>query len=152
MRDVMPMNVDEHLDEVLGIIEKPKKEVVKAERLVPVISDDDSDLDFQYVRENLYNLIERGQDGLEEMLEIAKSSEHPRAMEVFGQLIGKLTETNKELLNLHKTKKDISQDTSSPKNVSNNLFVGSTAELQKFLKTGKTIKESDGNEVLPRKS
>ena len=86
------------------------------------------------------------------MLEIAKSSEHPRAMEVFGQLIGKLTETNKELLNLHKTKKDISQDTSSPKNVSNNLFVGSTAELQKFLKTGKTIKESDGNEVLPRKS
>ena len=152
MRDVMPMNVDDHLDEVLGIIEKPKKEVVKAERLVPVISDDDSDLDFQYVRENLYNLIERGQDGLEEMLEIAKSSEHPRAMEVFGQLIGKLTETNKELLNLHKTKKDISQDTSGPKNVSNNLFVGSTAELQKFLKTGKTIKESDGNEVLPRKS
>ena len=152
MRDVMPMNVDDHLDEVLGIVEKPKKEVVKAERLVPVISDDDSDLDFQYVRENLYNLIERGQDGLEEMLEIAKSSEHPRAMEVFGQLIGKLTETNKELLNLHKTKKDISQDTSSPKNVSNNLFVGSTAELQKFLKTGKTIKESDGNEVLPRKS
>ena len=143
MRDVMPMDVDDHLDEVLGIVEKPKKEVVKAERLVPVISDDDSDLDFQYVRENLYNLIERGQDGLEEMLEIAKSSEHPRAMKVFGQLIGKLTETNKELLNLHKTKKDISQDTSGPKNVSNNLFVGSTAELQKFLKKGKDIKENE---------
>ena len=77
---------------------------------------------------------------MEEMLEIAKSSEHPRAMEVFGQLIGKLTDTNKELLNLHKTKKDISQETSGPKNVSNNLFVGSTAELQKFLKTGKSIK------------
>ena len=88
-------------------------------------------------------LIERGQDGLEEMLEIAKSSEHPRAMEVFGQLIGKLTETNKELLNLHKTKKDISAEDSGPKNVSNNLFVGSTAELQKFLKTGKTIKENE---------
>jgi hypothetical protein len=55
-------------------------------------------------------------------------------------LIGKLTDTNKELLNLHKTKKDISQETSGPKNVSNNLFVGSTAELQKFLKTGKSIK------------
>ena len=77
------------------------------------------------------------------MLEIAKSSEHPRAMEVFGQLIGKLTETNKELLNLHKVKKDISQDTSGPKNVSNNLFVGSTAELQKFLKKGKDIKEHE---------
>ena len=139
----MPMSVDDHLDEVLGIIEKPKKEVIKTERFVPVITNDDSgdsETDFQYVRENLYNLIERGQDGLEEMLEIAKSSEHPRAMEVFGQLIGKLTDTNKELLNLHKTKKDISQETSGPKNVSNNLFVGSTAELQKFLKTGKSIK------------
>ena len=143
MRDVMPMNVDDHLDEVLGIIEKPKKEVVKTGRFVPVISADDSETDFQYARENLYNLIERGQDGLEEMLEIAKSSEHPRAMEVFGQLIGKLTETNKELLNLHKVKKDISQDTSGPKNVSNNLFVGSTAELQRFLKKGKDIKENE---------
>ena len=143
MRDVMSMNVDDHLDEVLGIVEKPKKEVVKAGRFVPVISADDSETDFQYARENLYNLIERGQDGLEEMLEIAKSSEHPRAMEVFGQLIGKLTETNKELLNLHKTKKDISQDTSGPKNVSNNLFVGSTAELQRFLKKGKDIKENE---------
>ena len=143
MRDVMPMNVDNHLDEVLGIVEKPKKEVVKTGRFVPVISADDSETDFQYARENLYNLIERGQDGLEEILEIAKSSEHPRAMEVFGQLIGKLTETNKELLNLHKTKKDISQDTSGPKNVSNNLFVGSTAELQRFLKKGKDIKENE---------
>ena len=146
MKDVMPMNVDVHLDEMLGIVNKPKKEIVKAERLVPTISVDDSgdsEIDFQYVRENLYNLIERGQDGLEEMLEIAKSSEHPRAMEVFGQLIGKLTETNKELLNLHKTKKDISAEDSGPKNVSNNLFVGSTAELQKFLKTGKTIKENE---------
>ena len=81
MRDVMPMNVDDHLDEVLGIIEKPKKEVIKTERFVPVITNDDSgdsEIDFQYARENLYNLIERGQDGLEEMLEIAKSSEHPK--------------------------------------------------------------------------
>ena len=143
MRDITPMNVDEHLDEVLGIVEKPKKEIVKTERVVPAVTNDDSETDFQYARENLYNLIERGQDGLEEMLEIAKSSEHPRAMEVFGQLIGKLTETNKELLNLHKTKKDISQETPGPKNVSNNLFVGSTAELQKFLKKGKTIKETE---------
>ncbi len=146
MRDVMPMNVDDHLDEVLGIIEKLNKEVIKIERFVPVITNDDSgdsEIVFQYAIENLYNLIERGQDGLEEMLEIAKSSEHPRAMEVFGQLIGKLTETNKELLNLHKAKKDISQDTSGPKNVSNNLFVGSTAELQKFLKKGNGIKENE---------
>ena len=116
-------NIDEHLDEVFGIIEKPKKEVVKAERVVPAATADDSDQDFQYARENLYNLIERGQDGLDELLEIAKASQHPRAFEVVGQLVDKLTTTNKELLNLH------------------NLFVGSTADLQKFLKKEKVIKE-----------
>ena len=129
-------NIDNHLDEVLGIIEKPKKEIVKVEKVKPPINGEDEDTDFQYARENLYNLIERGQDGLEELIEIAKQSEHPRAFEVVGQLIGKLTDTNKELLNLHKTKKDLTTE-SAPKTVSNNLFVGSTAELQKFLKKGK---------------
>ena len=59
MREVM--NVDDHLDEVLGIVEKPKREVVKTERIVPVIATDDSGIetDCQYARENLYNLIER---------------------------------------------------------------------------------------------
>ena len=103
-------NIDEHLDEVFGIIEKPKKEVVKTERVVPVVTADDSDSDFQYARENLYNLIERGQDGLDELLEIAKASQHPRAFEVVGQLVDKLTTTNKELLNLHKSKKDIKSE------------------------------------------
>ena len=136
-------NIDEHLDEVFGIIEKPKKDVVRAERVVPALTNDDSgsqEIDFQYARENLYNLIERGQDGLEELLEIAKASQHPRAFEVVQQTIGQLTTTNKELLNLHKSKKDIMAETGGPTNVSNNLFVGSTAELQKFLK--KEIKET----------
>ena len=100
-------NIDAHLDEVLGIVEKPQKEIVKVEKVKPPINGQDEDTDFQYARENLYNLIERGQDGLEELLEIAKQSEHPRAFEVVGQMIDKLTTTNKELLNLHKTKKDI---------------------------------------------
>ena len=134
-------NIDEHLDEVFGIIEKPKKEVVKTERVVPVVTDDDSDSDFQYARENLYNLIERGQDGLDELLEIAKASQHPRAFEVVGQLVDKLTTTNKELLNLHKSKKDIKTERGGPTSVNNNLFVGSTAELQKFLKKEKVVEE-----------
>ena len=134
-------NIDEHLDEVFGIIEKPKKEVVKAERVVPAATADDSDQDFQYARENLYNLIERGQDGLDELLEIAKASQHPRAFEVVGQLVEKLTTTNKELLNLHKSKKDIKTEKGGPTSVNNNLFVGSTADLQKFLKKEKVIKE-----------
>ena len=134
-------NIDEHLDEVFGIIEKPKKEVVKAERVVPAATADDSDQDFQYARENLYNLIERGQDGLDELLEIAKASQHPRAFEVVGQLVDKLTTTNKELLNLHKSKKDIKTEKGGPTSVNNNLFVGSTADLQIFLKKEKVIKE-----------
>jgi len=134
-------NIDEHLDEVFGIIEKPKKEMVKTERVVPVVTEDDSDSDFQYARENLYNLIERGQDGLDELLEIAKASQHPRAFEVVGQLVDKLTTTNKELLNLHKSKKDIKTERGGPTSVNNNLFVGSTAELQKFLKKEKVVEE-----------
>ena len=79
-------------------------------------------------------MIERGQDGLEELLEIAKQSEHPRAFEVVGQMIDKLTTTNKELLNLHKTKKDIKTE-KGPTSVTNALYVGSTADLQKMLKS-----------------
>ena len=134
------MDIDTHLDEVLGIIEKPQKEITKIEKVQPPINGHDEDSDFQYAREHLYNLIERGQDGLEELLEIAKQSEHPRAFEVVGQMIDKLTTTNKELLNLHKTKKDIKTEKGGPTNVTNALFVGSTAELQKMLK-GKKVKE-----------
>ena len=129
----MSMNIDEHLDEILGIIEKPKREIKKIEKVKPTVNGHDDDIDFQYARENLYNLIERGNDGLEELLEIAKQSEHPRAFEVVGQLIDKLTSTNKELLNLHKVKKDISTE-KSPSKITNALFVGSTTELQKLLK------------------
>lgn len=137
----MSIDVESHLDEVLGIVETEPKEVQKVEKIQPPVEGDLVDNDIEYARENLYNLIERGQDGLEELLEIAKQSEHPRAWEVFGQLVGRLTETNKELINLHKMKKDIKTESSSgPKNVTNALFVGSTAELQKLLK-GKAIPE-----------
>ncbi len=131
-------DIDAHLDEVLGIVETPQRDVAKTEKVKPLVNGQEDETDFQYARENLYNLIERGQDGLEELLEIAKQSQHPRAFEVVGQMIDKLANTNKELLNLHKTKKDIQvEKTSGPTNVTNALFVGSTSELQKLLK-GKT--------------
>ena len=131
-------DIDAHLDEVLGIVETPQRDVAKTEKVKPLVNGQEDETDFQYARENLYNLIERGQDGLEELLEIAKQSQHPRAFEVVGQMIDKLANTNKELLNLHKTKKDIQvEKPSGPTNVTNALFVGSTSELQKLLK-GKT--------------
>ena len=139
----MMKDIDAHLDEVLGIVETPQRDVAKTEKVKPLVNGQEDETDFQYARENLYNLIERGQDGLEELLEIAKQSQHPRAFEVVGQMIDKLANTNKELLNLHKTKKDIqAEKTSGPTNVTNALFVGSTSELQKLLK-GKT----DGGNV-----
>ena len=131
----MMKDIDAHLDEVLGIVETPQRDVAKTEKVKPLVNGQEDETDFQYARENLYNLIERGQDGLEELLEIAKQSQHPRAFEVVGQMIDKLANTNKELLNLHKTKKDIqAEKTSGPTNVTNALFVGSTSDLSKILK------------------
>ena len=105
----MMKDIDAHLDEVLGIVETSQRDVAKTEKVKPLVNGQEDETDFQYARENLYNLIERGQDGLEELLEIAKQSQHPRAFEVVGQMIDKLANTNKELLNLHKTKKTFRQ-------------------------------------------
>ena len=91
-------------------------------------------------RGNYYNLIERNQDAVEEMLAIAKQSEHPRAFEVVGQLIKAGLDANKELMSLHKTKKELSIEKGGDKvSVNNAVFVGSTAELQKLLKGKKVI-------------
>ena len=130
-------DIDENLDNILEIAENlPKVTRGVPPRVMPEINGVEEDTDFRYTRENLYNLLERGQDAVEELLEIAKQSEHPRAFEVVGQLIGKLTETNKELMGLHKTKKELSIEKSGGDvNVNNAVFVGSTAELQKLLKS-----------------
>ena len=127
-------DIDKNLDNILEIAENlPKVTREAPPKVMPEINGMEEDTDFRYTRENLYNLLERGQDAVEELLEIAKQSEHPRAFEVVGQLIGKLTETNKELMGLHKTKKDLSTE-KGPTNVTNALFVGSTSDLQKMLK------------------
>jgi len=133
-------DIDENLDNILEIAENlPKVTRGVPPRVMPEINGVEEDTDFRYTRENLYNLLERGQDAVEELLEIAKQSEHPRAFEVVGQLIGKLTETNKELMGLHKTKKELSiEKGGGDVNVNNAVFVGSTAELQKLLKSKRT--------------
>ncbi len=127
-------DVDDKLNEVFEIA--PTVENLPTEKVVPPRAEkDDSDTDFQYSRENLYNIIERGSDAMDGLLEIAKETEHPRAYEVVGQLIDKLTNANKELIGLHKTMQTVKDDLiKSPQNVTNALFVGSTADLQKLLK------------------
>lgn len=94
--------------------------------------------DFDVARANLHGILMNGQEALNRMVEIADQSQHPRAFEVVATLINSLTQANKDLLELSKKKKDILGQTEEKKNVTNNLFVGSTAELQKMLKDMKS--------------
>ena len=131
------MTVDDRIDEILEITSLVPTPEIKPEptsRIKPKIDGKDDDIDYNYARENYYNLIERNQDAVEEMLEIAKQSEHPRAFEVVGQLIKSGLDANKELMALHKTKKELSVERGTQTLVNNAVFVGSTAELQKLLK------------------
>ena len=127
------------LDEVLGVSEPIQKEVVVSEP-VPKPSDDldDVDEDYKYQRDNFYNLIEKGQNAIEGILNVAKESDHPRGYEVAGNLIKQVAEVTEKLGDLQEKMKKLKEvPNSAPKNVTNALFVGSTAELQKMLK-GKT--------------
>tara|TARA_Y100001938_G_scaffold128251_1_gene181873 strand:+ start:986 stop:1366 length:381 start_codon:yes stop_codon:yes gene_type:complete len=123
----------EKLDEVLGITEKAVA-ITSTTPLVPRTQTEDEDNDdFKYSRENLYHLIERGQDALDGILQVAKETDHPRAYEVAGQLLKTNADNAEKLVNLQTTKKKVTE-VSGPKNVTNALFVGSTAELQKLIK------------------
>ena len=97
----------------------------------------DIDTDYRYARENLYGIIENGSHALNDLVEIAKASEHPRAFEVVASLMKTLTDANKGLLEIQSKVKKLKQDestTTGPNNVTNALFVGSTTELQSLLK------------------
>ena len=99
---------------------------------------DDVSKDYDYTRGNLYSLIEKGQEAINGIMEVAGETASPRAYEVAGQLIKSVADTTDKLADLHKKVKDIEDDNSKTQgNVTNNaLFVGSTAELQKMLKDG----------------
>ena len=131
----MKKNTVKKLNDVLDIagdLVEIKKE--KAPAVEVVTTDLTSDYDFS--RDQYQNLIEKGNDALEELLAIAKEGEQPRAFEVATQLINSLTATTKELLVLQKTKKEIEGSDKPVKN-ENNLFVGSTKELQELLEMKK---------------
>jgi len=122
-----------------AIVEDTPSELL--EPSLPAVNND-IDNDYQYARENLYNVIERGSDALNTLVELANQSESPRAFEVVGTLIKTLTDANKDLLEIQKKVKSLKQETTSgPKNVTNALFVGNTAELQQLIKdTSKNVR------------
>ena len=106
----------------------------KPDRLVK----DDITKDYEYTRGNLYSIIEKGQEAINGILELAQESEMPRAYEVAGQLIKSVSDATDKLLDLQKKLKDVEEETQQkgPSTVNNALFVGSTSELAKLLKNG----------------
>ena len=131
--------LEDKVNEILGIsTPEPTKEIVKQEVKPPVPRMEDAkkpdvDNDYKYSRENYYNLIERGQEAIEGILDIAREGQHPRAYEVAGQLIKTVGETTEKLIDLQAKMKELDKDNTMPDKVQNNLFVGSSAELQKML-------------------
>ena len=132
------MSVDEKINEALGIVGDIETSMPEDNKVIPRPSgDDEKEIDYKYSRENFYNLIERGQDAIDGIITLAKESEHPRTYEVAGQLIKNVAEVTEKLMQLQNDMKKLKEvPSNAPKNVTNALFVGSTAELQKAL-TGK---------------
>ena len=130
------------LDKTFNITPEIVEEEVaiqKTEKEKPArLTQDDVTKDYEYTRGNLYSIIEKGQEAINGILELAQESEMPRAYEVAGQLIKSVSDATDKLMDLQKKLKDVNEEQQSkgPNTVNNALFVGSTAELAKLLKTG----------------
>ena len=164
--------LEEKVNEILGIDKRePSIETVSQEFKPPVKRKEgevvvkvekDINTDYDYSRENYYNLIEKGQEAIQGILDIAKEGQHPRAYEVAGQLIGQVGQTVDKLQDLQKKLKDLKElPKTANANIKNALFVGSTAELQKMLnkKTVETNIERkkenenfEGKNITPEKT
>lgn len=132
--------MEDKIGESLGL-NPIKGEIVEAKEVSKPIArvekvEDQQENDYQYARDNFYNVIEKGTEALEDMLNVAKASEHPRAYEVVSTLMKTLVDANKDLVSMgEKKKKEEEPKGEDGKPVTNNnLFVGSTAELQQILK------------------
>tara|TARA_R110000868_G_scaffold349863_1_gene611187 strand:+ start:58 stop:474 length:417 start_codon:yes stop_codon:yes gene_type:complete len=133
------------IDKALGVVGevippeaslKPKVKISEVSRYpVELEEGEDIDADYKYQRENFYRLVEQGSTAIEGILELAREGEHPRAYEVAGQLIKNVAEVTEKLGDLQEKMKKLKEvPNNAPKSVTNALFVGSTAELQKMLK------------------
>ena len=140
-------SIDSKISDALGITQNIVEEIIDPKPIIPrpegsVIEatsrDADIDTDYQYSRENFYSLIERGQDAITGILELAKESEHPRTYEVAGQLIKTVSEVTERLADLQQKMQFLKEvPDKAPQNVTNALFIGSTKELQQLMKQNK---------------
>jgi hypothetical protein len=128
------------LEETKAITENKERGIIPRREIVSDAVSGDLNDDYEYARENLYNLVDRGNEALEGILELAKEMEHPRAYEVASGLIKSVTDTTMELLRMQKELQIMKGEKPSGNTTThNNLYVGSTAELQAMLK-GKDLK------------
>ena len=131
------------IDEELGIVSKALEKIPweadeqpTTDKIIsPLYNDNDIEKDYEYQRENFYNLVEKGSTAIDGILELAKESEHPRTYEVAGNLIKQVAEVTEKLGDLQEKMRRLKEvPNTAPKSVTNALFVGSTAELQKLIK------------------
>lgn len=135
----MKTEMEKNMEEIFDLPEtKPMMEIIDESRVTPMakpsIDQDDIMDDYQYARENLKNIIDSAQQSIDDLSSIASTSESPRAYEVLSGLMKTIVDANKDLLELQKKVKQLKDDSEKPSNVTNALFVGSTAELQKLIK------------------
>ncbi len=132
------MSTFDKLDDAFNIV--PQDTVSETE--IVKLEDDIKDIekDYEYSREQLYNLIGKGQEAIDGIMDVARNSDHPRAYEVAFQGIKNIADMTDKLIDLQKKMKTMDEDSSmrkGPSTVNNTMFIGSTAELQKFLKQSK---------------
>ena len=132
-------SIDDKLNEVLDIVpEITEMATVEKNTELVVPTNKDAEVDFDKGRENLYKLLDKGNDAIDGILALAKEGEHPRAYEVAGQLIKTVADMSKDLMAMQEKLKKLKDiPNTGPKSVTNALFVGSTTELTKLLKEKK---------------
>ena len=137
--DYMTKDSTLRIDKELGVVEKIVPQAVNTETEIinypSSVNENDLEEDYEYQRRQFYNLVEKGSDAIDGILELAKESEHPRTYEVAGNLIKQVAEVAEKLGDLQEKMRKLKEvPNNAPKNVTNALFVGSTKELQKMLK------------------
>ena len=129
------------LDKVFNVDESPEAEVIPKTNKLHLSKGEDVDKDYEYARGNLYSLIDKGQEAVNGALDLAMSSDHPRAYEVAGQLIKHVGDVADKLMALQKDKKNVKEESKKTTVTNNSLFIGSTADLQKMLKQASKKKD-----------
>jgi len=133
--------INDSLD--IEVVDEEESPIAKKESKAVEKDKKDSVRDYEYTRGNLYSLIEKGQEALDSIMEVAQEGQQPRAFEVVSQLIKNVADTTDKLVDLQQKMKNLeAEDPKGPSTVNNALFVGSTAELQKLLKNQSGTKKT----------